>query len=176
MSEKKIGSQLDDLGLTVDAEEGARVVEAVVTLVTQTSEDGGLRHHEPQHLPATEPGSIPVPHPVESRVVTVARTNQNLSPEQLERVRAWLKANDIDPSRVSLRGPITIEYRARGGREGRHLIGFTEFYVDSSGQRNMNEKVGTEALTLQRWVKQVVPLAPEPNDCTGNADAEQAAS
>lgn len=171
MTEQKIGSQLDGLGLTVAAGTGSRVVEAVVTLTTEISEDGGLWHHPPQHLPV-EPGSIPVPHPVEDRVVTVVRSHQSLSPEQLERIRTWLKANDIDPDLVSKEGPVTVECRVRDGREGRHLIGFTEYYVDSSGHRVVNEKLRIPTvLTLQRWVKQVVPIAPEPAAAQG-ADLE----
>ncbi len=160
MTEKTIGAQLDALGLSADLPPGDRVVEATVSLVTGR-EGYGLEHHQPIHLPPKPPGAIPVPHPVERRIVTVVAEGQELSTEQRARVVAWLEANGIDPRRVT-QGPITIECNMRGDRPGRQVIGFTEYYEDADGHRQMNERALDRALTYQRWVEQKVPIEPDP--------------
>ena len=159
MSEKTIGTQLDDMGLADDVPPGDRVVEATVTLVTGP-EDGAATVHKPVRLPKGEPGSIPVPHPVERRIVTVVSDGQDLSDEQKQRVTAWLRANGIDPSRVT--GEISIICKMRGDEVGRQLIAFTEYYVNPSGHKEMNLKTLAGALTFERWVEQSVPLEPDP--------------
>lgn len=160
MVEKTIGAQLDDLGLSADIPPGDRVLEATVTLLT--GQDGQYaEQHEPITLPRTEPGAIPVPHPVERRIVTVVAATQRISAEQRARVVAWLKANGIDPRRVT-GGPITVECNMHGDRPGRQVIGFTEYYEDAEGHREMNWKTLDGALTYQRWVEQRVPIEPDP--------------
>jgi hypothetical protein len=156
-----IGQQLDELGLaSFDMPDGHRVEEATITLVT--GEEGyGCEIHQPIRLPRQEPGVIPVPHPVERRIVTVVAEGQELSPEQRARLVAWLKANNVDPSRVT-RGSITVECKMYGDRPGRQVIGFTEYYANPDGQREMNWKTVKGALTYQRWVEQTVPIEPDP--------------
>lgn len=155
-----IGQQLDDLGLSVSLPVGRRVVEATVSLVTD--EDGEAAEiHEPISLPRQEPGSIPVPHPVERRIVTVVAAGQQTSEDQRKRVASWLKDNGVDPRRVSS-GAITIESSMHGDRVGRQLIGFTEYYENPDGHREMNWKTRNEALTYERWVELKVPLEPDP--------------
>lgn len=160
MTEKTIGEQLDDLGLSADLPPGERVVEATVTLVTGR-EGYGVEHHRPIHLPPQTPGVIPVPHPVEWRIITVVSEGQQISKEQRARIVAWLRANGIDPRRVAL-GAITIECKMRGERPGRQIIGFTEYYEDADGHREMNCKTLDGPLTYQRWVEQKVPIEPDP--------------
>lgn len=160
MTEKTIGAQLDDLGLSVDLAPGDRVLEATVTLVT--GQDGyGAERHEPVTLPRPTPGAIPVPHPVERRIITVVSDRQQISDEQRTRIVTWLKANGIDPRRVT-RNAITIECKMHGDRPGRQVIGFTEYYENPEGQKEMNWHTLDGALTYQRWVEQRVPLEPDP--------------
>lgn len=154
-----IGQQLDDLGLTAALPAGHRVVEATVSLVTE--QDGCGEIHRPISLPREEPGSTPVPHPAERRIVTVVADGQQISDEQRERVAAWLTANGIDPRRVAP-GGITIECKVHGDRVGRQIIGFTEYYVNPDGHREMNWKTRNGALTYERWVEQTVPIEPDP--------------
>jgi hypothetical protein len=158
VTQRTIGAQLDDLGLTVDLEDGDQILEATVTLVTG---NGHLsEQHRPVKLPAEPPGSVPVPNPVERRIVTVVADGQKISDEQRKRVVAWLQANGVDPQRVT--GAITIECKMRGEQVGRQIIGFTEYYQNPDGKREMNWKTRVEALTFQRWVVQKVPLEPDP--------------
>lgn len=170
MTEKTIGAQLDDLGLSVDLSPGDRVLEATVTLVTG-QEGHGAERHQPVTLPRPTPGAIPVPHPVEQRIITVVADWQQISEEQRTRIVTWLKANGIDPRRVA-RSAITIECKMRGDRPGRQVIGFTEYYENSQGQREMNWQTLDGALTYQRWVEQQVPLEPDPE--WGGWDAQHA--
>lgn len=157
---ESIGQQLDALGLTLDVPDGHLVKEATVHLVT--GQDGyGVEIHRPVRLPRQEPGSTPVPHPVERRIVTVVAEGQEISSEQRERVTTWLQANGIDPRRVAL-GAITVECTMRGDQPGRQIIGFTEYYENPDGQREMNWKTQEGALTFQRWVIQQVPIEPDP--------------
>lgn len=155
-----IGQQLDALGLAVDLAPGERVLEATVTLVT--GGDGAAEQHRPIRLPRQEPGSVPVPDPVERRIVTVVAEGQQISQEQRQRVVAWLTANGIDPHLVATGAAITIECRMHGDQVGRQIIGYTEYYKNASGQREMNWKTRDGALTLERWVEQKVPLDPDP--------------
>ena len=158
---ESIGQQLDALGLTsFDMPAGHRVEEATITLVT--GEDGyGSEIHQPMRLPRRSPGSIPVPRPVERRIITVVAEGQEVSAEQQARIVAWLKANGIDPSRVA-RGEITVECNMHGDRPGRQVIGLTEYYENPAGQREMNWKTLDGALTYQRWVEQTVPIEADP--------------
>ncbi|MFJ6069053.1 hypothetical protein ACIQHU_39190 [Streptomyces tendae] len=162
MSEARlsIGQQLDDLGLALAVPVGHRVHEATVQLVTSPEEYAHVVHR-PIKLPLQEPGSVPVPHPVERCVITVVAEGQRISPEQHERVKTWLRANGIDPAKVAF-GDITVEYKMRGDQPGRQVIGFTEFYENPDGQREMNWKTQESALTFQRWVVQQVPIEPDP--------------
>ncbi|KPC73457.1 hypothetical protein ADL27_52020 [Streptomyces sp. NRRL F-6602] len=155
-----IGQQLDAMGLSFDLPDDERVEEATVHLVTGR-EGHGREVHRPIRLPRQEPGSTPVPHPVERRIVTVVAEGQEISSEQRERVKAWLQANGIDPRRVAL-GAITVECTLHGDQPGRQVIGFTEYYETPDGQREMNWKTQDGALTLQRWVVQQVPIEPDP--------------
>ncbi|PSK57083.1 hypothetical protein B0E38_02614 [Streptomyces sp. 111WW2] len=156
-----IGQQLDAMGLTLDVPEGHHVREATVHLVT--GQDGhGHEIHPPVKLPSQGPGSVPVPHPVERRIVTIVSEGQQVSDEQRERVRAWLRANGIDPARVALRD-ITVECTMHGDQPGRQVIGFTEYYENPDGQREMNWKTREGALTFQRWTVQQVPIEPDPS-------------
>lgn len=156
---ESIGQQLDALGLAVDLEPGDRVLEATVTLVT--GGDSASEQHRPIRLPIQKPGTTPVPNPVERRTVTVVAEGQEISEEQRQRVMAWLTANGIDPRRVA-RGAITIECTMRGDQVGRQVIGFTEYYENADGHREMNWKSRDGALTFERWVVQEVPLEPDP--------------
>jgi hypothetical protein len=158
VTERSIGTQLDDLGLTADLEEGDRVLEATVTLVT--GNDSGSWHHRPIKVPSA-PGGIPVPQPLERRVVTVVAEGQQISSEQRQRIVTWLKANGIDPHRVA-DGAITIEYRMRGDRAGHGVIGFREYYESPEGHRTVNELTLDGALTYERWVRETTPLEPDP--------------
>lgn len=157
MSDQKIGAQLDDLGLVIDMDEGSRVAEAVVTVVTDWGE-GGLMHHQPVHVP---PRFKPVPHPVQHRVVTVVEADQLLSEGQKQRIRAWLKANGIDPKWVSAAGPITVHSRAVNGNEGGYRIKYTEFCRGEDGRRFADAGVNA-AVTVERCVLQAVPLDEDP--------------
>ncbi|MFD7615766.1 hypothetical protein [Streptomyces sp. NPDC059802] len=112
-------------------------------------------------IESSEPGAMPVPNPVERRIVTVLRGGQDISEEQRLRVARWLEANGIDPKRVA-REQITIESQVRGDRESGHLIGFTEYYVNADGHKVINEKTHDGAVTYERWVRQTVPLEPDP--------------
>lgn len=159
---ESIGQQLDALGLTTfPMPEGHRVEEATITLVTGEEGYGG-EIHRPVRLPLQSPGSIPVPHPIERRIVTVVAEGQALSAEQRARIAAWLEANGIDPRRVAL-GAITVECSMHGDRPGRQIIGFTEYYENADGQREMNWNTRDGALTYQRWVVQTVPIEPDPS-------------
>ncbi|MFI9194151.1 hypothetical protein ACIG0A_33235 [Streptomyces californicus] len=157
MTDQKIGAQLDDLGLVIDMDEGSRVAEAVVTVVTQQDE-GAFMHHQPVHVP---PQFKPVPYPVQRRVVTVMEANQLLSEGQKQRVRAWLEANGIDPKWVSAAGPITVHSRAVNGNEGGYRIRYTEFCRGEDGQRFADPGLN-EAVTVERCVLQTVPLNEDP--------------
>lgn len=155
-----LGQQLDAMGLTLDVPEGHRVREATVHLVT--GQDGhGHEIHPPVKLPSQEPGSVPVPHPVERRIVTIVSEGQQISDEQRERVKTWLRANGIDPNKVAF-GDITVEYKMHGDEPGRQVIGFTEFYESPDGHREINARTLDGALTFQRWVVQQVPIEPDP--------------
>lgn len=157
-----IGQQLDDLGLNDGLPDGHRVVEATVHLVTGQEGCAAEEIHGPISLPRKEPGSTPVPHPVEGRIVTVVADGQEISEEQRKRVIGWLKANGIDPGRVVRRRAITIESNMHGDQVGRQIIGFAEYYENPDGQREMNWKTRDAALTYERWVEQKVPLEPDP--------------
>ena len=106
---------------------------------------------------------LPVPSPIERRIVTVTKDDQEVTDEQRERINRWLRANQIDPTRVSARNGITVECSVRGPREARHVIGFTEFYVDKDGHKVSNPRNLREVLTYERWVDQVVPLEADPD-------------
>lgn len=109
-------------------------------------------------MPKTFP---PVPHPVETRIITVVEADQRISEEQRERVGAWLRANGADPKAVA-QNAITLECKAHAGKEWDHIIGFQEFYRDAEGRKVINAKTKNEALTFQRWVPQTVALEPDP--------------
>lgn len=159
---ESIGQQLDALGLTSFVmPDGHRVEEATISLVTG-EEDHGREIHRPVRLPLQNPGSIPVPHPVERRIVTVVTEGQDLNTEQRARIVAWLRSNGIDPGRVAL-GTITVECNMHGDRPGQQIIGFTEYYENPDGQREMNWSTRDGALTYQRWVVQAVPIEPDPS-------------
>jgi hypothetical protein len=158
VTERSIGTQLDDLGLTADVEEGHRVLEATVTLVT--GDDSESWHHQPIKVPSA-PGVIPVPHPLERRIVTVVAEGQQVSIEQRQRIVTWLKANGIEPRRVA-DGAITVEYRMRGDRSGPGVIGFREYYESPQGHRTINERTLDGTLTYERWVRETTPLEPDP--------------
>ncbi|MFG2677049.1 hypothetical protein [Streptomyces sp. NPDC048445] len=158
MTKQKIGSQLDQLGLTVDMENGDRVAEAVVTVTTYQGE-GMLMHHTPIRVPTPEPR--PVPYPVERRVTTVVDADQVLSETQQQRLRVWLEANGIDPKFVSTGGSITVHSRAVDGSEGAYRIRYTEYCRDEKGHKFMDPGAG-EAATVERCVLQSVPLDEDP--------------
>ncbi|MGW1814142.1 hypothetical protein ACWCQM_11350 [Streptomyces sp. NPDC002125] len=157
MTDQKIGEQLDNLGLVIDMEDGGRVAEAVVTVVTHWGKDG-LMHHQPVRVP---PQLKPVPYPVQRRVITVVEAGQLLSEGQKQRVRAWLEANGIDPNFVSTGGSITVHSRAVNGNEGGDRIRYTEFCRGEDGQR-FTDPGADGALTVERWVLQAVPLGEDP--------------
>lgn len=162
MTEQKIGAQLDALGLTADIEDGHRIAEATVEITTESADGLGGYWHAVARYPRPEHGATPVPSPVERRVVTVFREGQELSDEQGERIKRWLAANGLDPKRVA-RKTITVECNVRGESENAHIIGFTEFYVDETGSKVIDEKTLQDAAMYQRWVRQIVPLEPDPN-------------
>jgi hypothetical protein len=157
MTEQKIGSQLDELGLTVDMEDGDRVAEAVVTVTTQ--DDNGTTQHRPVHVPT--PALRPVPYPVEQRIITVVEAAQEISDEQRQRLCAWLRANGIDPQSVYTGDAITVHSRALDGKEGAYRIRYTEYYLDAGGARCAD--VGADRpLTVQRCVVQSVSFGEDP--------------
>lgn len=159
MTEQKIGAQLDEIGLVADIEDGCSVTAATVHL-TAEAEDG-TSWHSVVHASRRTPERLPVPSPVEVRLVTVLAETQEITEEQRERIDRWLRANGIDPKRVA-RKDIVVESKVRGDREGRHLIGFTEFYHDEEGGRVTDQRTLSGAFTYQRWVRQSVPLEPDP--------------
>lgn len=105
--------------------------------------------------------AVPVPHPVERRIVTVISEGQEIAGEQRKRVADWLEANGVDHRRV-VSGPITIESKMHGDAVGRQVIGFWEYYENPDGHRVINEKTLEDALKFERWVELKVPLAPDP--------------
>jgi len=159
MTQQKIGTRLDNLGLLVDVEEGDHVSEAVVTVVTQHG-DAGFTHHEPVRVPAPKPR--PVPCPVEQRIITVVEENQVISEGQRQRVCAWLEANGIDPKFVTGRSAITVRSRVVGGKEGAFQIRYTEYSRDENGQKFCDQGSDNRALTIQRCIAQKVPLGEDP--------------
>ncbi|MFB6665951.1 hypothetical protein [Streptomyces parvus] len=106
---------------------------------------------------------LPVPSPIERRIVTVVKGGQEITGEQRERINRWLRANEINPARVAAHSGITVECNVRGPHEVRHVIGFTEFYVDQDGHKVLNPRNLHDAMTDERWVDQVVPLEADPN-------------
>lgn len=159
MTEQKIGTQLDDLGLLVDLNEGDRVVDAVVTVTTQR-DHGGHFDHGPVRVPT--PQLRPVPYPVEERILTIVEAGQVLSEGQRQRVCAWLEVNGIDPKFVPARAPITVRSRVVGGKEGAFQIRYTEYSRDENGQKFSDQGSDNQALTVQRCVAQRVPLDEDP--------------
>jgi len=160
MTQKRtIGSQLDDLGLTLDLEEGDRVLEATVSLVTGNDAANCAVEHRPIDLPVKKPGSVPVPHPVERRIITVVAENQELSAEQLDRTRTWLAANGIDPALVT-RGAITLEGTMCEGRPGCQYIGFQQYYLEDGNKVHSPDT--NSAVKFHRYVEQSVELEPDP--------------
>ncbi|NUP69312.1 MAG: hypothetical protein HOW71_44905 [Nonomuraea sp.] len=157
MTEQTIGEQLDHLGLTVDLEDGERVLEATVTLVT--GDGNGLMQHRPIKLPATRPGSIHVPHPVERRIVTVVAEDQEISDEQRRRVCTWLTANGIDPAVVA-GSEITLECKMFGARKGRQFIGFHQYHLEDG--KKVHAAIINDAVKFHRYVEQTVELGPDP--------------
>lgn len=109
----------------------------------------------------TDGRPVPVPSPVERRIITVVDEGQDISGEQRERVTRWLAANGVDPKRVALKR-ITLECNVRGQHENAHIIGFTELYEDETGHRVIDEKTQNSAVMYERWVRQTVPLEPDP--------------
>ncbi|WP_331764843.1 hypothetical protein [Streptomyces sp. NBC_01238] len=162
MTEQKIGAQLDALGLTADIEDGHRITEATVELTTEAEDGSNFCWQASARFPPPNPGATPVPSPVERRVVTVFSEGQEPSDEQRQRIKRWLAANGIDPKRVALK-TITVECNVRGQSENAHIIGFSEFYVDETGSKVIDEKTLRDAAMYQRWVRQIVPLEPDPN-------------
>ncbi|MER6844849.1 hypothetical protein [Streptomyces platensis] len=154
-----IGKQLDDLGLGQDLylEENDRVVAATVEL-TMMRAPGQYASYGKECLSSPEAGRYPVPFPLETRIVTVVREGANLTDEQRMRVKEWLRANDIDPSRVAGDAPLTIQYR--GANKG--LICYFEYYIRPDGQHEVDLLTRDGALKFQRAVPQRTPLPPEP--------------
>lgn len=101
-----------------------------------------------------------VPHPVETRVVTVVEHGQKISNEQRGRVAAWLQANGIDPRNVA-EDEITLECKVFGDQRGRDLIGFTQYYVEDGCK--VHAIVKNDAVKFHRYVEQKVPLEPDPS-------------
>lgn len=157
MTDQKIGTQLDDLGLIIDMDEGDHVAEAVVTVTTRLR-SGALMDHHPVRVP---PQLKPVPYPIQNRVVTVTEAGQLLSEGQKQRVRAWLEANGIDPSWVSAGGAITVHSRAMNGKEGAYRIKYLEFCRAEDGQK-FTDPGADGLLTVERCVLQTVPLDEDP--------------
>lgn len=160
MTAPTLGEQLDAMGLHLDVEEGHRITEATLTLVT--GDENATWQHQPVSLPLQEPGTVPVPNPHTRQVVTVVSQGQNLSDEQRQRIIAWLSANGVDA--LQLTGDaITVESLTNGEREWGHRIHFTEYYRDRDGHRTMDWAT-KHALSFPRCVKQTSPLPGEPTE------------
>ncbi|MFI7096845.1 hypothetical protein [Streptomyces lydicus] len=161
MSKQTIGDQLDALGLATDIMDGGKVSKAEVEV---TIEYPNVLELVPKMVvPAKPAGEIPVPHPVETRTVTVTGAAQNISTEQRDRICAWLKANGINPKLVAIGYPVNVEYRTNSDRTRQSMghIHFTQYYVDESGSR-IADHHKKEAVTLSRCVPERILLEPEP--------------
>lgn len=102
---------------------------------------------------------IPIPHPVESHVVTVISGSYMPTSEQRKRLLAWGKANGLPVNRVSLTDPITVETRTTPyGSQA--VIRFTQYY-EEDGARFYDE-AHDGAVRFERTAVQRVPLEPEP--------------
>ncbi|MFD8777527.1 hypothetical protein [Streptomyces sp. NPDC059916] len=100
-----------------------------------------------------------VPYPVVRHIVTVVEEGQTLTPEQRERVVAWLRANGADPAVVTL-DTITLEYKMFGTKPGRQFIGFQQYYTE--GGSRVHAAITDGAVKFQRYVEQSVELEPDP--------------
>jgi len=157
---RKIGEQLDELGLKVNVEDGHRIVEAHVQVTFAPEDDGYL--FETQASAYEEPvGTVWLPDPVVRQVVTVCKGTAQLTEEQRTRLSAWLSANGIDPTSVSSFGDITIETRMHGDDKGRSFIGFTQYVPDGDSSRVYDWRQ-KGALTVERLVEQTAELEPDP--------------
>ncbi|MFE6126731.1 hypothetical protein ACFQ6Q_00440 [Streptomyces sp. NPDC056437] len=153
-----IGSQLDELGLVLSLGDGERVLEAEVSAVT-TGGHADIQHG-PIRVPKPATGQTPVPHPIETRIVTVVTEGQDISDEQRARVCAWLTANNIDAALVA-QNDVVVQCKAQGDRESGHAIGFHQIYRDPDG-RKVYDPMTRDVVMFQRWVPQTVALDPEP--------------
>ncbi|BCK74009.1 hypothetical protein Srufu_079620 (plasmid) [Streptomyces libani subsp. rufus] len=108
--------------------------------------------------------AAPVPSIAENRTVQVIAAGQSLSDEQRGRVRAWLTANDIDPSLVASDHPVVVEYKTTVDRSRQSVghIHFTQYYVDEEGHKNSDCSWKGGALSFDRCVPQRFELEPEP--------------
>ncbi|MFJ8677222.1 hypothetical protein [Streptomyces sp. NPDC093589] len=165
MSKHLIGSQLDALGLAVEMDDGGRVSKAEIDLVVEYPH--GFEVVPKLKVPTPAAGDTPVPHPLETRIVTIAGAHQKVNDEQRERIHAWLVANGIDPKEVASGHPVTVEYQTSSTTRDRRSSGhihFAEYYTDASGSRVVEaHSHPMRALTVQRCVAETVALAPEPS-------------
>ncbi|MEW2187685.1 hypothetical protein AB0900_30840 [Streptomyces cellulosae] len=75
--------------------------------------------------------------------------------DRLDAIRAWLKANNINPSDVPIRGDLYLEPDPDGGQR----IAYEAFHLDSQGRKHVDER-GTGAAIERR----TTPLLVDPPD------------
>ncbi|WP_131589739.1 hypothetical protein [Streptomyces seoulensis] len=161
MSKKRIGSELDALGLEVEVPDGMSVVRASVeTWVGAADGSSGFEVSSTRVSHKMLEEDWHVPHPVVNCSMRVTQKGVPLTAEQRDRVAKWLRANGVDPRLVE-RGDIRLEWRDRGGHIGNQIICFTQFYVDEAGNRAFDERT-CEAVRFERAVPQIVELEPDP--------------
>lgn len=161
MSKKKIGSELDALGLEVEVPDGMAVVRASVrTWVGKPDGDSCFEVSSTKVSHGVLEENWHVPHPVVTCSIQVVQKDAPVTPEQRERVARWLSANGIDPRLVE-RSDIRLEWKDRGGRIGNPIICFTQFYIDETGSKTLDYRT-REVLRFERAVPQTVELEPDP--------------
>ena len=75
--------------------------------------------------------------------------------DRLDAIRAWLKANNINPSDVPIRGDLYLEPDPDGGQR----IAYEAFHLDSQGHRHVDERGESAAIERRH-----TPLLVDPPD------------
>jgi len=104
--------------------------------------------------------NIHVPHQVIKQIVTVVDDDQEITPEQRQRVADWLSANGVDPATVA-QGKITLEYKVYGARTRRQFIGFRQYYLEDG--KKVHAEATNDVVTFHRYVEQHTELEPDPS-------------
>ncbi|MGW3383315.1 hypothetical protein ACWDCO_24405 [Streptomyces albogriseolus] len=74
---------------------------------------------------------------------------------RLDAIRAWLKANNINPSDVPIHGDLYLEPDPAGGQR----IAYEAFHLDSEGRKHVDER--GESAAIER---RTTPLLVDPPD------------